>query len=147
MRKIIPFLLFLPLLILSLSIGFFQLRSKNVKTTAISPTVSSSSRGAELSISPTSTQAVENDNQINLNITSPVSGTSTDATTITIIGSTQANVSVVINDAEITANKDGSFKTNVALDEGENYISVVAYNDLGNIAEREITITRTISGL
>jgi hypothetical protein len=52
-----------------------------------------------------------------------------------------------VNDQELTSNADGSFSTTVLLDEGENYISVVAYDEVGNSAERELLVTRNTAGL
>lgn len=158
MRKIIPFLLFIPLLVLSIYIGFTQF--KNIKNNTIKNGVTiNTSNGVEKSIriptdvpnfsTPTPKQGTANisTDQINLTISSPESGAIIDTNTVIISGSTQSNASVVINDVEIVANKDGSFKSSVPLDEGDNYISIVAYNDFGNVAEREIIVTRTIVGL
>jgi hypothetical protein len=98
-------------------------------------------------IQSSSSSTASKDDQINLIISAPISGETLDTNTVTIVGSTEPNATIVINNNEVVASKDGSFKSVVTLDEGENYISIVAYNDLGNVAEREILITRTVSGL
>ena len=155
MKKIIPFLLFISLLIFSIYLGFTQFKNnkgKNNITNVSSNSVEKSIRvptNISTFSSPTPKQGttVVSTDQINLTISSPESGTVVDAATITISGSTQSSASIVINDSEIVANKDGSFQSSVSLDEGDNYISIVAYNDLGNVAEREIIVTRTITGL
>jgi predicted DNA repair protein MutK len=150
MKKIIPFLLFLLLFIGSIYV-VFQFKNKDAKkiTNSISqkeekkvptPTVKSTNLSS-------SSSTIQKDDQINLIISAPVSGETVDTKTVTVAGSTEAGATIVVNDSEITAGKDGSFKSVVSLDEGENYISIVAYNDLGNVAEREILITRTVSGL
>ena len=53
----------------------------------------------------------------------------------------------IVNETDVNPNRDGSFSMKVMLDEGENYISIVAYDDVGNSSEREIIMTRTIDGL
>lgn len=154
MKKIIPFLIFSPLLVLSLYFVFMQVKSKEVKTTA--NIVSSTGKkdtaipSNTLAVTPQPTVAttpVQSDNQINLIISFPVSGTEINASEVNVTGSTEPGASVSVNDKEVVAGADGSFKTTVSLDEGDNYISIVAYNNLGNVAEREIVITRTVSDL
>lgn len=151
MKKIAPFLLFPPLLIGILFFSFSQYRNKgNVSEVdntiqngnRITPNVTTTS-----SPSPSTVASVQRVDEINLTISSPESGITVDTNTVTVSGSTEPSASVAINDGEVTASKDGSFKTSVSLDEGENYISVVAYNNQGNVAERELLVTRTVSGL
>ena len=131
MKKIIAFLLFIPLFIISIYIGFTQVSNKEVKDTPL----------------PTLIPTIQVVSEINLTISSPDSGITVSTNTVSIQGSTESLASVVINDVEVIANTDGSFKTILTLDEGENYISIVAYNDLGNVAEREIMVTRAVEGL
>jgi len=150
MKKIFLFFLFLLLFVASVYIGYTLFKSDNTKNVTINTALNEEKTTLIPTINTpqnTSSPQVVNDSQINLIISSPVSGVTIDAATVAIIGSTEPNASIVINDAEVTANKDGSFKTSITLDEGENYISIVAYNELGNVAEREIIITRTVSGI
>jgi len=155
MKKIIPFLLFVPLLILSIYIGYTQFNNKKQENNIINTTSNGVKKSTHTSIdapdfsSPTPKQETANAsiNQISLTISSPESGTVVDANTVTISGFTESNASIVINDTEIAANNDGSFQSDISLDEGDNYISIVAYNDAGSVAEREIIVTRTITGL
>jgi hypothetical protein len=151
MKKIIASVLFLPLLIVSICIAFVLFKSRNVTNTATNNTNQTLQSTTDLTSSvqtvlPTSQPAQVLD-EINLIIVSPESGAIADTNSITLMGTTQPGASVAINDAEVTASKDGSFKSTINLDEGENYISIVAYNDAGNVAEREIMIMRTVSGL
>lgn len=85
--------------------------------------------------------------QIDLLINNPTSGEEVNSSSVTVKGTTGKNVNVIVNDQELISNIDGVFKTEVPLDEGENYISIVAYDDFGNSAEREILVSRTIRGL
>lgn len=152
MKKIIPFFLFLPLIIFSLYLGFTQsknpAKNKNPEVSLLLPTdvprIPRIPKDVQF-VTPTPTIVVPS--QINLLISSPISGAEVDSTSISVTGTTEKNVSVIVNDQELISNTDGTFKTTVLLDEGENYISIVAYDDLGNSAEREIMVTRTVSGL
>lgn len=146
MKKIIPFLLFLPLVVLSIYLGFtqFKNKTKNNNTTII-PVPTDSAQGTN--IAPTSPPQVITTNTINLIVTSPISGTTTDSATYEVAGSAKPNVYIVINEQELVTGSDGGFTATISLDEGDNYISIVAYDDLGNIAEREILVTRNISDL
>lgn len=143
MKKIIPFVLFLPLILFSIYLGFTQLKSRtqtnsNKGNFVPSPTI----------IIPTSAEVITSvPTSINLHITSPESGVQVDSTSIVVLGTTEKNIHVAINDQDLISNTDGSFKTSVLLDEGENYISIVAYDEGGNTTEREIMVTRLISGL
>lgn len=147
MKKIIPFLLFLPLILFSIYLGFTQFQNKKTASTTVINTIGS--RQIQM-FTPTDTPKTIPtlpSQTINLTISAPISGSTVDAVTIVVSGSTEPNATVVINDAEVTASVNGKFQTNVLLDEGDNYISIVAYNDFGNVAEREILVTRTVSGL
>lgn len=90
-------------------------------------------------VAPTSVPIV-----IPLEILSPKNNTST-ATDFTIVsGTTNPYVDVMINNFEITADAKGKFSQSISIDEGENYVSVIAYTDFG-ITEKEIIILREIS--
>jgi hypothetical protein len=85
--------------------------------------------------------------QISLTLLSPDSGAVVDSSSIIVSGKTKSSISVVVNEQDTISTADGSFKATVTLDEGENYISIVAYDEDGNVAEREILITRATSDL
>lgn len=151
MKKVIAFVLFLPLLIVSICLAFILLKNNNItnipknNTNQSILTTVTPARPVE-TIQPTS-PSINTLDEINLVISSPESGSTFNAATVTVMGSTEPQAFVVVNDKEVIADKDGTFKGVVDLDEGENYISIVAYNDAGNVAEREILITRAVSGL
>lgn len=54
-----------------------------------------------------------------------------DSTTMTVIGSTEANVDVVVNGQEVFVDGDGRFSTSVTLQEGLNEILVIGRNRVG----------------
>ena len=59
---------------------------------------------------------------------------------ITLIGKTLPNASVFVNEQELKANANGDFSTKITLDEGENDVYVVAADDFGNSAEKDIIV-------
>ncbi len=149
MKKIIPFFLFIPLILVSIYLVFTQFKNtpsnKNPRVSSLSPTEIPQISSITQSVAPPPAAVLSS--QINLLISSPISGAEVDSTSISVMGTTGKNVNVIVNEQELISNADGTFKATVLLDEGENYISIVAYDELGNSAEREIMVTRTISGL
>jgi hypothetical protein len=80
-------------------------------------------------------------NQITLKITSPSDGATVTSPAVTIKGVTIPNAEVSVNDKDVTAGATGSFAVSLTLDEGDNYISVVATDADGNAAETDLTVT------
>ena len=149
MKKIISFFLFLSLILFSIYLGFTQsknaVKNKNPEISSLAPIdVPEIVKNSQV---VTPTPSILLSSQINLLISNPISGEEVDSASISVAGTTGKNVNVIVNDQELISNIDGTFRTTVLLDEGENYISIVAYDEEGNSAEREIMVTRTISGL
>jgi len=59
---------------------------------------------------------------------------------IKIFGKTSPYAEVYINDIETKADEKGNFSAYYNLDEGENLLTIVANDSLGNYAEKEITV-------
>lgn len=77
---------------------------------------------------------------IPLQIDSPQNGSTVNSSPITIRGKTVALATVQINEKEIKADNEGNFSTSIAIDEGENNISIVANDQDGNYAEQDLTV-------
>lgn len=77
-----------------------------------------------------------------LEITSPHDGDTIDHSPITVTGKTGANVHVTINDFWAISKDDGTFSYRLNLQDGDNHIKIVATDDAGNTAEKEITVKR-----
>lgn len=83
-----------------------------------------------------------------LEITSPMEGVITNNNTISIVGSTSADVPgvgisyVTVNDTPITVADDGTFTYDYVLSEGENTITIIAVDTAGNSSQvvRHITL-------
>lgn len=145
MKKIVPFLLFIPLFFFVLLLVISQSREQKINKNASLPTQVANISSTIPTVSKVS--ETESSTQINLIISAPESGTTVDSSSVVVRGTTGKHVNVAINDQDLVSNTDGTFTATVLLDEGDNYISIVAYDDLGNSAEREIMVTRTIEGL
>lgn len=80
-------------------------------------------------------------NQISLFIDQPSNGIVVSNPLLTVRGKTNSNAEIVVNDKETNANSSGNFSVTLTLDEGENSIIIVANDELGNIAEKELLVT------
>lgn len=78
---------------------------------------------------------------ISLTIGAPADGSSVSMPTVTVTGKTAPGADVSVNDTDLVADAGGNFSTKLVLDEGENTITVVANDQNGNSAEKEITVT------
>lgn len=75
-----------------------------------------------------------------LEIDNPIDGTTVNSQTVNIIGKTEANAEVFINDSELKSDTVGNFSYNSTLEEGDNVIVITVSDDEGNFAEKTITI-------
>lgn len=80
-------------------------------------------------------------NQISLTVSEPVDGQTTTSSSIIVKVKTVPNADVSVNDIDLKADAQGNFSTSLTLDDGENDITVVAVNDQGQSAEKDLTIT------
>jgi len=76
-----------------------------------------------------------------LKVSSPKSGSSQGEFAVEVTGTTEVGATLTINGKELK-NSNGKFTVNVALINGENKLVVVAKDAAGNIATREIKVTR-----
>jgi len=76
-----------------------------------------------------------------LEITTPDKDqSSTDQNKITIIGITESETNLMINDHLVIVSKSGDFQYPISLNTGENQINIVATDKAGNKTEKMITI-------
>lgn len=80
---------------------------------------------------------------ISLTVSSPVNGLISTSPTVLVKGKTLPNADVAVNDSDLKADASGAFSVSIKLDEGDNVIVVIANDDQGNVAEKEITVTYT----
>jgi hypothetical protein len=99
-----------------------------------------------ISITPIPTEKkteVVTSSAISLAISSPTNNITVTSKSLVVRGKTIPKAEVFVNDAETRADDSGSFSVTLTLDEGENYILVVANDADGNFSEKELTITYT----
>ena len=87
--------------------------------------------------------AVVTSASISLAISSPANNITVTSSSLVVRGKTAPKAEVFVNDAETRADANGNFSVTLTLDEGENYILVVANDINGNFSEKELTITYT----
>lgn len=87
---------------------------------------------------PTPTPA---NNQITLDVTSPIDGSTVSSPNITVSGKTLPGADVFVNNTELTADANGNFSIQVTLDEGNNQITVSANDNSGFSSEKDLTVT------
>lgn len=80
---------------------------------------------------------------ITLSIISPSGNSTVSNALLTVRGKTVPNAEVFVNDTEVRADSSGVFAAPVTLDEGENYILIVANDDIGNYSEKDLYVTYT----
>jgi hypothetical protein len=79
--------------------------------------------------------------KITLTITSPKDGATLNSTNVAIVGKTEPNAELFINDVEGKADSNGDFSISVGLEEGQNQLIIDANDDSGNVAEETLTVT------
>jgi len=102
-----------------------------------------------ITLKPNSAESTLNtaltNNALFLTISSPQNKQTTKEASIFIKGKTLPRTPVMVNEFEIVSDSSGNFSQSVSLDEGENYISVVAYSPEGDAVEKELVIMGEIS--
>jgi len=79
--------------------------------------------------------------KVTLNITSPVDKSVVSTPTIKVSGTTIPNAEVAINELDIKSDATGAFSANLTLDEGDNPITIDAFDADGNTNSVDLTVT------
>lgn len=78
---------------------------------------------------------------ITLTVSSPANNSTVANPSVVVKGKTVAGAEVFVNDLETKADAAGYFSVTMTLDEGDNYILVVANDINGNYSEKDLTVT------
>jgi len=147
MTKIIPFAV---AVILVLVAGFYLFTSKllnspvSLQTTGtVENQVTSGVTGSADTAEGTKITPASNANQITLAVTAPANNSTVSTPSLTVRGITKPGAEVSVNETDVIANGSGNFSANITLEEGENYIIVVAVDEDGEVAEEELNVTYT----
>lgn len=121
--------------------------AKNVSTSVVQQqaevTVEPTVEPSGTTVVPSTAQASTLVTGITLSISSPVNNSTVANSSVAVKGKTVANADVFVNDTETKADGNGNFSVTLSLDEGENYILIVANDVNGNYSEKDLTITYT----
>ena len=90
---------------------------------------------------PTDNTNNTNGEKFTFQVTSPTNKSTVKTAQVTVVGKTEQDADVFVNEIESKADASGNFKVNYTLEEGENYLIVGANNDSGNYDESELTLT------
>lgn len=124
------------LLVIVLGLGGYAL----TKTLTTSPSDTSQSNYQKVTnIAPALSS--QNKNEISLTVTSPTDGQETNKNTLLVTGNTVPGIDVSVNDQETKSDIKGYFSVTLNLEDGDNYILVVATDFSGNSSEWEATVT------
>ncbi len=110
---------------------------KNTAVKDVSPS-GSDTRPAEKETSTAETTEIAEG--LTLTISAPDDKVTVNSQALQVIGKTSPNADVFVNDVQAKADSTGNFFVNYSLDEGENVLTVVANDDKGNYAEKELTV-------
>ncbi|MEK7109831.1 MAG: hypothetical protein AAB876_01270 [Patescibacteria group bacterium] len=91
-------------------------------------------------IRPTDSKQKTVNEKIFLQVDEPKNNITVNNPIINISGKTISNAFIFINEQELKADLNGSFASATTLEEGENYILIVASDDLGNSVEKDILV-------
>lgn len=130
------------LLLIVLALGLFFLSSKNAQKNSLS-TENASSLSENTVPTTQPTQSVVNPAQITLTITSPSDQAKFTNKTVLVKGQTVKGAEVAINEQNVVADTNGNFSASVNLEEGDNYIDIVATDLNGETAEKELVVFYT----
>lgn len=132
-------------LLLLVGLVFFGIyKQRTIQKSASTQNTALSSQDDQAVLTPTvapTTTPISTNAGLTLTVTSPTSGQTVTTSQITIRGKTAPLAEVFVNDVELKADASGNFSQGMTLEEGENYILVVANDTDGNFAEKELSVT------
>lgn len=80
------------------------------------------------------------DTKFFLAVVSPKDGDILAASSVLVEGKTTPRAEIFVNDTEGLADSAGNFSVKIGLEEGENNITIMANDEVGNYAEKEIAV-------
>jgi flagellar basal body-associated protein FliL len=123
-----------------------QSKKQSSKSSATRPTATPMSQISQV-VQPTDIKMTTTVNQlpssesIALTISAPTDKSTVKNPTVTVKGKTVSGAEIFVNNVETTADSSGNFSANIALDEDDNTITIVANDPYGKHAETEIVVT------
>lgn len=142
MKKIVPIVIGV-LIIAALAYISYQ-SAKNVSRSAVQQQAESA---VESIVTPSTTGTPSAPGTsvlatgITLAVSAPADNSTVTSPSVVVKGKTVASAEVFVNDLETKADASGYFSVTLPLDEGDNYILVVANDINGNYSEKDLTVT------
>lgn len=134
MKKIFFFIIFLAVFFF----GYYYLQGNKLEF--LKENLKKGRENKQILTSASSSLTEENKGGFYLEIISPKDKEISNTSNLVIKGKTIPFAQVFINDKETKADNKGNFSLNYLLDEGENEIIIVANDDLGNYAEKNLKV-------
>jgi hypothetical protein len=144
MQQILKILLIILVLLFLAGLVLFAVTSRRVPfsntdstasvgtTTEVPQTVTE-----DIALNPTATTS----GNFFLTVSSPANGLTQKSKYLTVKGKSVPGAEIFVNDKEGKADSSGNFAVNIILDEGENTVVVIANDELGNVQEKDLTVT------
>jgi hypothetical protein len=138
-RKFFP--VFLLVLLIIIIFSYFQRNNPSIKKILDSKSEKKIESNTAISTPTSSVQKISNvSEKIFLQVDEPKNNITVNNPIINISGKTIPNAFIFINEQELKADANGNFTSATTLEEGENYILIVASDDLGNSIEKDILV-------
>lgn len=131
-RKFFP--IFLIFVLLTITFSYYQKNNPVIKKILDSKT-----KGT-IQLTNSVQKTVSGSEKIFLQVNEPKNNITVSNPIINISGKTIPNAYIFINEQELKADINGGFSSATTLEEGENYILIVASDDLGNSVEKDILV-------
>lgn len=135
-KKYFPIFLILVLVII---FSYYQKNNLSIKKILDSKNTETAKSNTG-TILPTNSKQKKVNEKIFLQVNEPKNNITVNNPIINIGGKTISNAFIFINEQELKADLNGSFESATTLEEGENYILIVASDDLGNSVEKDILV-------
>lgn len=103
-----------------------------------------SKKTAPLTVTPTATgptTKVATPSSVLLVVSTPIEKSVVKTPLVKVSGQSLPNATITVNEVETKADASGNFSTNLKMDEGENPINVMAFDDEGNSNAMDLTVT------
>jgi len=143
MKKVLPIIIVLLIVVPFVVYMYVQMNPKEHSYPTNDITTSGSTPSPTLA--PKQEQLMQKDSAaykpLALTVNSPKDKSTVTSPSVTVSGTTAALSEVFVNDLETNANASGNFSVALTLDEGDNYIIVIANDVAGNFVEKELTVT------
>lgn len=138
-KKFFP--VFLTLIFVIIIFSYFQKNNPAIKKILNSKNTEKTDSNTE-TIQPADSlqKTVSESERIFLQINEPKNNITVNNPIINISGKTISNAYIFINEQELKADLNGNFTSATTLEEGENFILIVASDDLGNSVEKDILV-------